>query len=101
MAWPQAVRTMLVPHISLFLLGVYALPLSAQSAGKSEDLKASLQKFIDAGELAGVVTFVGNKDSVINVQVLGLADLDNKVPMKRDTIFRIASMTKPITALAI
>src|SRR3954453_21909127 len=86
---------------SLFLLCLFALPLFAEPARKSEALKASMQKFVDAGDLAGVVTFVGTKDGVIDVQVVGLADLENKAPMKRDTIFRIASMTKPITALAI
>lgn len=80
---------------------VLALPESAQPAGKSDALQTSLQKFVDTGELAGVVTFVGSKQGVIDVQVLGMADLERQIPMKRDTLFRIASMTKPITALAI
>jgi len=88
-------------HSSLILC-LLAYSLSAQPAtGQSEMLKASMQPFVDAGDLSGLVTFVGNKEGVIDVQVLGMADLENMVPMKRDTIFRIASMTKPITALAI
>lgn len=74
---------------------------ASEPMGKSGALQTSLQKFVDDGELAGVVTFVGNKDGVIDVQVLGMADLEQKKPMRRDTIFRIASMTKPITSLAI
>lgn len=87
---------------SRIVLSVCVCALAAASpAGKSEALQATLQKFVDAGDLAGVVTFVGNKDGVLDVQVLGMADLERKLPMRRDTLFRIASMTKPITALAI
>lgn len=60
-----------------------------------------MQPFVDSGEVSGIVTFIGDKDGVIDVEVLGLADIENNTPMRRDTIFRIASMTKPITALAI
>lgn len=67
----------------------------------SADLRAAMQGFVDNGDLAGVVTFVGDKDGVIDVQVLGLADREHHLPMRRDSLFRIASMTKPITALAI
>jgi CubicO group peptidase (beta-lactamase class C family) len=69
--------------------------------GQSPTVKGAMQPFVDSGEVAGMVTCVGNKEGIVDVQVLGMADLENKLPMKRDTIFRIASMTKPITALAI
>lgn len=87
-------------HTSMLLL-VFSLFVSAQPSVRAEGLKESMQKFVDSGDLSGVVTFVGDKNRVLDVQVLGLADIENKIPMKRDTIFRIASMTKPITALAI
>lgn len=83
------------------LLLVLAFPVSARSEEKSAALTAAMQKFIDSGELPGVVTVIGNKDGIVDVQVLGMADLEQKRPMQRTTIFRIASMTKPITALAI
>jgi len=88
-------------RLLLSLLSVVALTLSASAAEKSAVVKDALQPFIDSGDLAGVVTFVGNKDGIVDVQVLGMANLENKVPMKRDTIFRIASMTKPIVGLAV
>lgn len=87
--------------IASLLLCVLVLPLVAEPVGKSAVVKAAMQKFVDAGELSGVVTFVGTKDGIVDIQVLGMADLENEIPMKRDTMFRIASMTKPITALAI
>ncbi|MGH7135192.1 MAG: serine hydrolase domain-containing protein, partial [Pirellulales bacterium] len=68
---------------------------------ESEKVKAAMQPFVDGGDVAGLVTFIGNKDGVLDVQVLGMADIEKQLPMKRDSIFRIASMTKPITALAV
>src|SRR5205814_596978 len=100
MHWRLHVRLYSRLFLCLFVLSLSALA-AAQPAGKSEALRATVQKFVDDGELPGVVTFVGNKDGVIDVQVLGLADLEKKAPMRRDTLFRIASMTKPITALAV
>ncbi|HEV3003123.1 MAG TPA: hypothetical protein VGX78_01620, partial [Pirellulales bacterium] len=71
------------------LLCILAIPLSAgQADGQSEAVKAAMQPFVESGEVSGIVTFVGNKEGVLDVQVLGVADLDHKVPMKRDTIFR-------------
>jgi CubicO group peptidase (beta-lactamase class C family) len=90
-----------VRKISAVVLLLVALPVSSEPPRKSEALEATLHRFVDEGELSGVVTFVGNRDGVIDVQVVGLADLENRRPMKRDTLFRIASMTKPITALAV
>lgn len=81
----------------LILLALAARPAAAQS----DAVRAAMQPFVDSGDVSGVVTLIGSKDGVLDVQVLGLADLENKRPMRRDTIFRIASMTKPITALAI
>ena len=88
-------------HISIGLLVLAALLCARPAAGQSQAVKAAMQPFVDSGDVAGLVTFIGTKDGVVDVQVIGMADLENKLPMKRDTIFRIASMTKPITALAI
>src|SRR4051812_15356351 len=85
----------------LLLLCVLALPVPAQPTGAQEGFKASMQKFIEADEVSGCVSFIGTRDGIIDVQVLGLADVENKIPMKRSTLFRIASMTKPITVLAL
>ena len=77
---------------------------SAQSPAdpaKLAAIKGRMQKFIDEGELAGVVTVVGRKDGVVHHEALGLASIEAKTPMTKDTVFRIASMTKPITAIAI
>ena len=62
--------------------------------------KASINDAIDAGLLAGAVTLVWQGGRVLQVNELGHRDVDARLPMQRDTIFRIASMTKPITVAA-
>jgi CubicO group peptidase (beta-lactamase class C family) len=55
--------------------------------------------YVERGELAGAVALVARRDTV-HVEAVGFQDLASGAPMRRDTIFRIASMTKPITAAA-
>ena len=55
--------------------------------------------YVERGEMAGVVTLPCRRDEV-HVEAIGARDLAAAAPMRRDTIFRIASMTKPITAAA-
>ena len=86
---------------SAFLVALFISLAVRPAAGQSESVRAAMQPFVDSGDVSGLVTFIGNKDGVLDVQVLGLADLEHKRPMRRDTIFCIASMTKPITALAV
>lgn len=85
---------------SLLLVCLLTSP-ALSAAEKPAPLAAALQQFVDDGQLAGIVTLVGNQEAVLDVQVLGMADIERKLPMRRDSLFRIASMTKPITALAI
>ena len=54
---------------------------------------------VERGEMAGAVTLLCRHDEV-HVEAIGARDLATAAPMQRDTIFRIASMTKPITAAA-
>lgn len=62
--------------------------------------KASVVDAIDAGLLAGAVTLVWQGGEVRQVNELGYRDVSAQLPMQRDTIFRIASMTKPVTVAA-
>jgi CubicO group peptidase (beta-lactamase class C family) len=58
---------------------------------------ASIREAIDAGLLAGAVTLVWQSGTVLQVNELGYRDVDAALPTRRDTLFRIASMTKPVT----
>jgi CubicO group peptidase (beta-lactamase class C family) len=62
-------------------------------------IQAVLQRAVDRGELAGAVAAVW-RDGGQHTVSAGWQDLDARIPIQRDTLFRIASMTKPITSLA-
>ncbi len=62
--------------------------------------RASISEAIDAGLLAGAVTLVWQAGEVLQVNELGYRDVEAQLPMQRDTMFRIASMTKPVTVAA-
>lgn len=68
---------------------------------KLDAIKKAMQEFVAAGEISGAVTLVATRDQVVDLAVVGDADLARNLPMKPDTIFWIASMTKPITATAV
>ena len=62
--------------------------------------QASIREAIDAGLLAGAVTLVWQAGKVLQVNELGYRDVHARLPIQRDTIFRIASMSKPVTIAA-
>lgn len=70
------------------------------SAEGLAQVPAALQGVVDAGDLSGFVTLVWRKGEIAQVNALGLRDIEGGKPMTRDTLFRIASMTKPVTSVA-
>lgn len=62
--------------------------------------QASIREACDSGLLAGAVTMVWQHGEVLQVNEIGYRDVDAGVPMRRDTLFRIASMSKPVTVAA-
>jgi CubicO group peptidase (beta-lactamase class C family) len=75
-----------------------------QSVGFSKDGLAALTRemhaLVDAQKLAGVTTLVARHGKVVHFDAYGSRDLAGGAPMQKDTIFRIASMTKPICGAA-
>ena len=65
-----------------------------------EGNQASIREACDAGLLAGAVTMVWQHGNVLQVNEIGYRDVEAGLPMQRDTLFRIASMTKPVTVAA-
>ncbi|SAL09229.1 serine hydrolase domain-containing protein [Caballeronia telluris] len=63
-------------------------------------LTGALQRFVDSGDVAGIVTLAWRHGEIAHADTLGWRDLDTQTPMTRDTLFRIASMTKPVTSVA-
>ena len=64
------------------------------------DNRAPIAAAVDAGLLSGIVTLVWHRGKVLQVNEIGYRDVEAQLPMQRDTIFRIASMTKPVTVAA-
>jgi CubicO group peptidase (beta-lactamase class C family) len=100
--------------VSVWLaVALAALPLTAASiqAGKPEEVGLSadrlqriheaVQRHIDAHDISGAVTVVARKGRIAHFEAHGFMDLDSKKPMSKDAMFWIASMSKPITGVAI
>src|SRR5271165_5816763 len=67
--------------------------------GRVEDLERTMSGYVERGDIPGIVTLVARGDE-IHVDAVGTMTIDGNDPMRRDTIFRIASISKPITAAA-
>lgn len=65
------------------------------------DLRNTLEMHVDNGSVAGAVGLVARGDRVQEVAAVGSVDVEGTAPMARDTIFRIASITKPLVAAAV
>jgi CubicO group peptidase (beta-lactamase class C family) len=107
----------MMKRFALLAFGVVAftLPLTAGSGalmpGKADDLgfapdrmpriREAVQRHVDAGEVSGAVTLVVRRGRIAQFEAYGLQDLESKKPMPKDGIFRLASMSKPITAAAV
>ena len=75
-----------------------SLGMSGARLGRIEDhLK---RRYLDSGRFPGTQTLIYRRGAIAHSAVQGFADLERKTPMKDDTIFRIYSMTKPITSVA-
>lgn len=64
-------------------------------------IKVKMQSYVDQKVIAGAVTVVGSKSGVASIEAVGFQKLESKQVMPLDAMFRIASMTKPITAIGI
>jgi CubicO group peptidase (beta-lactamase class C family) len=89
----------LVPLTGLLLVpSVRGEDLDANKLGA---VRARMQSFVDQGDIAGAVTVVGTRGGVAGVEEVGLMNVEKNQPMRKDAMFRIASMTKPVTATGI
>jgi CubicO group peptidase (beta-lactamase class C family) len=80
--------------------GTAVAPITKSSA-KPADVAARMQEFVERKQVSGAVTLVAQKGRVLRLDAVGEADLKTHRPMAKNTMFAIASMTKPITATAL
>lgn len=64
-------------------------------------IKPALEQFVEHQQVSGVVTMIARKDKVVYFEAIGMQDIEAKRPMRRDTIGRFYSMTKPVTSVAV
>jgi CubicO group peptidase (beta-lactamase class C family) len=64
-------------------------------------IRDRMQKFVDNNTVSGVVTVIGTSKGIVSHEAVGSLTLDPKKEMPKEALFRIASMTKPITAIGI
>lgn len=99
-------------YASLFALFVAAACQTAQNPEGAEStsvvsesakarIDSTLRSFVDSGKVAGVSALIFEKNKEVYYNAFGYADLESKVPMDRNTIVRIYSMTKPVTGVAL
>jgi CubicO group peptidase (beta-lactamase class C family) len=79
-----------------------ATPESVGMSGKRlERIKAFMQEYIDTNQIAGGVTLVARKGKVVHFEAQGWRYKEENQPMTKDTLFSLASMTKPIVSTAL
>jgi CubicO group peptidase (beta-lactamase class C family) len=71
------------------------------SGARLQRIGHAIQRHIDEKHISGAVALVARKGFVVHYEAYGLKDIDSKKPMTRDTIFKMASSTKPVTGVAI
>ncbi len=82
-----------LPSVAPDRVGLATAPLA--------EIDARMQSYIDEGKLAGIVLLVAREGQVAHAGVYGKMDLEADIAMRRDALFRIYSMTKPITGVAL
>src|SRR5580693_7954696 len=100
-----AIASLAALTVSPAMAGPQELPIAkAESVGVSGErltrLNDGMKSLVDQGRLAGVVTMVARHGKVIEFAAAGKRDIAANSPMQKDSIFRIYSMSKPITGVA-
>ena len=90
---------------SLSITPVLSEDYKFRKAGMSHDrlerLFEEFKKDVDDNKIPGFVSMIMRKGQVVQLKSYGFADIENAIPLREDSIFRIYSMTKPITGVAL
>ena len=91
-------------NVAVVLTTLLALSLACPPGAAAEPPKtiaSAVRPFVDSNTLAGAVMLVASKNKVISLEAVGWSDIAARKPMKTDTLFWIASQSKPMTAAAL
>jgi CubicO group peptidase (beta-lactamase class C family) len=89
-------RRVLLGLLPFLLLGTLSFAGDVPS-----EVRQSIEPHIAAGEISGAVALVVRKEKIEAFEAIGLADLETRQPMQKDSLFWIASMTKPMVGVAL
>ena len=103
---------MVLAKVIVMVMSLLVLRVAAETtAVKPEDVGLSserlaritemMKRHVAAGEISGGVTLVARHGRIAHFEATGVTDVESKKPMTKDAVFRIASMTKPVTGVAI
>ncbi len=93
LAGPQHAAAVDLEHASPESVGL--------STTRLQRLDDAMQTEIDAGRKAGIVVLIARRGKIVHHKAYGYADLEKKVPLRKDAYFRLYSMTKPIVSVAL
>ncbi len=76
-------------------------PDVGMSAERLQQIPHAMQRYVDEGSVGGVVTMVARHGRLVHWEAVGFRDIDSQTSLERDDLFRICSMTKPVTSVAV
>jgi CubicO group peptidase (beta-lactamase class C family) len=71
------------------------------STKRLKRIRSFLQGYYNSGQVSGFLTVVARRGKIVHFETIGMRDVENSKPIEADTIFRIHSMSKPITSVAV
>ena len=99
--WRKLRTIMKMTRLAACLLLSLSLHLYAETKPESKSIRESMEAFVEEGLISGAVTLFSHAGKVVSEEAVGLRDIESKSPMTKDSLFWIASMTKPMTSLAV
>ena len=89
----------------VFSISIFSSSYEASQAGMSyerlEKIAPTLSEHIKEGRFPGFITAVARKGRVVHFETQGFSDIEKQIPLQKDSLFRIYSMSKPITGVAL
>jgi len=82
-------------------VGVAVVALTGSASAQTAAIDTSLREAIERKDVPGVVALITDRERVLYQGAFGVADVSTGRPLRQDAIFRIASMTKPVTSVAL
>ena len=90
-----------VLSLSTFVSASYEAKKAGMSSERLDKIAPNLSKYINKQRLPGLITAVSRIGHLVHFEVQGFSDVENQIPLKEDSLFRIYSMSKPVTGVAL